>query len=61
MTGRVDGQYKGEEQSLHRSFAHARRLVFEDIGRVQFRLGWDVQHKLTPQYCELQFLWNGVG
>ena len=61
MIGRVDEQYKGEEQSLHRSFAHARRFVFGDIGRVHFRLEWDVQHKLTPQYCELQFLLNGLG
>lgn len=61
MTGRVDGQCKGEERSLHRSFAHEKRFVSGDIGRAQFRLGWDVQHKLTPQYCGLQFLLSGVG
>ena len=60
MTERVHAQCRGEGQSLHHSFAHAKRFVSGGIGKAQFRLEWDVQHKLTPQYCELQFLLNGV-
>jgi hypothetical protein len=61
MIERVGEQYRGEEQSLHRSSAHEKRSVSGDIGRARSRLEWDVQHRLTPKYYGLQFLLNGVG